>query len=392
MLPISNRKIIPYDGSMESKTYEINIDDLAFGGEGVGSIEAPGEEIDGLRCFVPFSSPEDRLSVRIKKRKKRFARAEIVSIITPSPYRRKPACPYFGRCGGCSWQHISYPRQLEAKASILQSQLERIGGWKPPRVQAIASPREYEYRSRARLHFSRTGKPAFIGTDGRSRVEIASCPIFTPLLQKALPDLRGDEKETLLLQEQGDKLLKSTASKNLGFQQANNWINQELQNRVQESMAAYLSPEVGSILDLCCGNGNLSLPLLEQGHQIIGYDTCAASIEEAKRKGKAVLSGKGIYRQMDAGKAVEKHLQQGDHFSALILDPPRRGLGPELIEQALDLDPQLILFAACDPAKLARDSAPTAERYEIAQAWALDMFPQSAQFEALLLLKKCSGN
>ena len=88
---------------MPSQTIEIRIERLAAGGDGVG--RAP----DGRVTFVPLTAPGDLVRVRVTKAAKRFVRGEIEEILEPSQDRVEPRCPVFGRCGGCTWQHLDYP-------------------------------------------------------------------------------------------------------------------------------------------------------------------------------------------------------------------------------------------------------------------------------------------
>jgi tRNA/tmRNA/rRNA uracil-C5-methylase (TrmA/RlmC/RlmD family) len=96
-----------------SKTFEITIDKLVYGGAGLGRHR-------GKVVFIPFSVPGDRLLVRTSEEKNSFIRAETVEILEPGTGRSTPACPYFGRCGGCHWQQLEYSRQVEAKRQILE--------------------------------------------------------------------------------------------------------------------------------------------------------------------------------------------------------------------------------------------------------------------------------
>ncbi|MBC7961996.1 MAG: class I SAM-dependent RNA methyltransferase, partial [Steroidobacteraceae bacterium] len=124
------------------------IDRLAYGGNGVCRIE-------GKVCFVPFSCPGDEVRLRMTGQKKSYSTAEISEILQPSPYRTIPVCSIFGACGGCSWQHIQYPVQLEQKRQIFAETL-----WRGARVVAdlvsatVASPLEYGYRSRVQFKVS----------------------------------------------------------------------------------------------------------------------------------------------------------------------------------------------------------------------------------------------
>jgi 23S rRNA (uracil1939-C5)-methyltransferase len=166
----------------------ISIERLAFGGSGVG-------RLDGKVCFVPFSCPGDELSVRIISEKRSFLTAEIISVITPGSDRIIPPCPLFGSCGGCSWQHIAYPRQLEEKRRIFSDALWR-GARVPVELVApvVASPQTYGYRNRVqfKLHGAGTGLQIGFFRQGTHFVEDAGlgCPIALPVINRILGNLR----------------------------------------------------------------------------------------------------------------------------------------------------------------------------------------------------------
>lgn len=166
----------------------VRIDRLAFGGSGVG-------RIDGKVCFVPFSCPGDDLRVRVTSEKRSYLTARIVEIMNPSPRRVAPPCPLFGSCGGCGWQHVAYPQQLEAKQQILAEAL-----WRGARVsgdlvaETLPSPLQYGYRSRVqfKLHCGADGLKIGFYRNGSHFVEDVplGCPIALPVINDALQRLR----------------------------------------------------------------------------------------------------------------------------------------------------------------------------------------------------------
>src|SRR5450631_4411162 len=99
---------------------ELKIEDVAFGGKGVA-------RDGGKAVFVPFTIDGERVTTNITREKKQFAEGELVEVLEPSTHRVTPECPYFGHCGGCSYQHISYPHQLELKARQAEQAMRRIG-------------------------------------------------------------------------------------------------------------------------------------------------------------------------------------------------------------------------------------------------------------------------
>jgi len=160
------------------------IDKLAFGGNGVC-------RIDGKVCFVPFSCPGDEVSLRITAQKKSYCTASIAEFLNSSPFRTVPVCPIFGACGGCSWQHIRYPAQLEQKKQIMAETL-----WRGARVPAeliddvVAATNQYGYRNRLQFKVSARNGMLNIGfyRQGSHQVEDAAdgCPIAAPVINQVL--------------------------------------------------------------------------------------------------------------------------------------------------------------------------------------------------------------
>lgn len=118
-----------------NETMNLYIHDLAMGGEGVG-------KTSGMAVFVPDSIPGDELKVRLIEVKRNFARGKIVDIVKPSIDRVAPKCPLAQVCGGCQWQHISYPAQLRFKTKIVKETLERLGKLKNINIADIIGMEE----------------------------------------------------------------------------------------------------------------------------------------------------------------------------------------------------------------------------------------------------------
>ena len=165
------------------------IEKLAFGGNGVC-------RIDGKVCFVPYSCPDDMVSLRLTTEKKSYCIASISEVINHSPFRTAPECALFGACGGCSWQHISYPVQLQQKRAIFVETL-----WKGARISAdvigdiIAAPLQYGYRGRIQFKVSVHQGKLDIGffRQGSHRVVDVSegCPVASPVINQVLNGCRG---------------------------------------------------------------------------------------------------------------------------------------------------------------------------------------------------------
>jgi 23S rRNA (uracil1939-C5)-methyltransferase len=134
---------------------ELDVEKLAYGGKGVARREG-----DGFVVFVEGAAPGERVKAEIFRRKKDYAEAKVVEVVTPSPVRVEARCPMFGRCGGCAWQHLPYAEQLAWKDRIVRESLERLGGealrsrlpagfWREP----VAAPSPWFYRNKMDFGF-----------------------------------------------------------------------------------------------------------------------------------------------------------------------------------------------------------------------------------------------
>jgi len=148
----------------------LDIESLAYGGDAIAHLE------DGRTAFVHGAVPGDTVEAEILEDRGRFVRAETIRVLTPSPHRVEAPCPYFGVCGGCSWQHVAYPTQLDAKRRMVVDALTRIGHLAAAQdlvAQTVPSPAQYGYRNkvefvvdtssgRPRLGFHRAGSEEFV--------------------------------------------------------------------------------------------------------------------------------------------------------------------------------------------------------------------------------------
>ena len=127
---------------------ELTIDRVAFGGQGIA-------HVDGLVIFVKGAIPGDRVNALIFRKKKAYAEARIQELLVPSPDRIKAPCPYFGICGGCQWQHVTYERQLEYKREHVEEALSHIGSLSGVKVHdPIPSEKRFAYRNKMEFSFS----------------------------------------------------------------------------------------------------------------------------------------------------------------------------------------------------------------------------------------------
>ena len=133
---------------MSSTCVEVTIERILPGGLGLA-------HADGRTVMVALAAPGDRLRVQIERVKGNVSFASIREIITPSPTRVEPPCPYFGRCGGCDFQQLNYEAQLAAKVEMIRDCLRRIGGIESiPDFSVTPGPNPWHYRSRAQWRTS----------------------------------------------------------------------------------------------------------------------------------------------------------------------------------------------------------------------------------------------
>jgi len=168
----------------------LTIEKLIYGGDGLARLPADAHG-RGKAVFVPFVLAGEQIEASVTEQKPGFARAEALAIITPSPYRVLPACPYFGQCGGCHYQHVSYEHQLEIKKEIVRETLRRTAKIDLPcQIQVHASP-PWNYRNRSRLQVKT--QPSFaVGyfkLASHELLPVEECPISSRLINRAISAL-----------------------------------------------------------------------------------------------------------------------------------------------------------------------------------------------------------
>ncbi len=385
------------------ETIEIRIDSLSHGGAGVGRHE-------GIVYFVPFSVPGDLLEIQITKTEKRYREAEIVRIIEPSPDRKEPPCPYFGQCGGCDWQNITYEKQVEAKVQSLHSALakNRLGAETGKILPVIKSPQQYNYRRTARFKIGLTddGRTAagFYRAASRNMIAIERCMLLDEKINKSLlkveinkEGLRGVD---LFLDRDGTvKPFYRFSEKDPGadFVQVNPGVNDRLVEHIAREVRTRLGknrvkPGKAKILDLYCGDGNLSLQFADTAEVITGWDSCRTAVERGRIAAEKLTSEGSSCRikffEADVAHSWKKIADFAAHADCLILDPPRRGLKDQA-ERLARLNIPLIIYISCSPPDLVRDLVVLTESgYKIESLQPLDMFPQTWHIETVAVLSR----
>ena len=348
---------------------DLKIEDVAFGGMGVG-------RESGKAIFVPYTIEGELVSAEIVREKKQFAEAELVNVREPSPDRVQPQCPYFGRCGGCAYQHINYEHQLAIKWRQVRDVLQRIGKLKDiPMRPIIPSPEQYGYRNRITVH-ARQGVVGFFRRDSNRLIDIEHCPISHQEVNRALADLRAQNVRD------GHYTLRASSGPRV-FSQTNDAMADALHNLINQLIPA----DQKLLIDAYCGAGFFAKRLLDKFERVIGIDWDKFAIKAAKEK----ATVKETYIAGDVDLELERMGSLASTFqrekTTLIVDPPATGLTAKTREAIVDLAPATLIYVSCNPATLARDLKELQNKFTINSVTPLDMFPQTAEIEVVVHLQ-----
>ncbi|HKG80618.1 MAG TPA: RsmD family RNA methyltransferase, partial [Pyrinomonadaceae bacterium] len=347
---------------------EVEVERILPGGMGLA-------HAGGKTVFVALAAPGDRVRVAVKRRQGDVLFASIEEIITPSPVRVEPPCPYFGRCGGCDFQQLTYEAQLAAKAEMIRDCLHRIARLENiPDFVVTSSPNNWRYRMRATWQIDQEERTIGYYERGSRRVcDVVDCAVLKPELQEKLEQVRATEwsrfpAELKHLDVVGGENGVSFAPAFAEFEtnELSLTISGEVYNYNAEAFfqinPSLLGPLIDfalrdasgdTVLDLYCGVGLFTLPLSRRFNKVIGVEANSAAARFARRNlQRAGLSNARVI----AASVTDWFRNTGlDRVDFILLDPPRAGAESAVIKGMLDLHPAYISYVSCDPATLARD-------------------------------------
>jgi tRNA/tmRNA/rRNA uracil-C5-methylase (TrmA/RlmC/RlmD family) len=360
------------------RTAELMIQDVAFGGKGVA-------RDNGKAVFVPFTIDGERVAARIVREKKQFAEGELTEVLEPSPHRVEAPCPYFGRCGGCSYQHISYEHQLELKSRQVLQAMRRIARIaEPPMRPIVPSPLPYSYRNRITVHVQ-DNVVGFFRRDVHELIDIVQCPISMSEVNEALTELRasrpGDGHYTLRAHS-GPRVFAQT--------------NDAVADAMADFIGSVLPEKGGLLIDAFCGAGFFAKRLVAKFERVIGIDWDRFAIDAARkdaRPNETYIAGDVPVelRGVAAGVSPAGDISRvGTPATTLIVDPPATGLTAEMRQAVIHVSAQTLIYVSCNPPTLARDLAELQSRFSVVSITPFDMFPQTAEIEVVVELR-CSG-
>ncbi len=366
--------------------------------------------------FLPYVLPGEEVEYRIKDRARGIIWGELLRVVKSSDRRITPPCPYYGECGGCILQHMSYEDQLKLKEELFREDLKKTGDFTPEYLQVTGSG-EFRYRVRAKLKADNSGKIGFIRKSTNTVFPIKSCMLFKPEmeefinswnsleqpphyhqldlllntdtrqlyvnlsheadyenLQKLFPDViftcKGRDIEDGAVSEVVIGKYRYQYSPSVFFQ--NNHMMWEKMLASVDGMLHGCS----SAIDLYCGVGFFTPLLSEYTSSVTGVENSRLSIDLARR----------------AFPEAEFHRMPVEKFrfpksDILLCDPPRSGLSSYVHNAIKDNKPRTIVYISCNAQTFCRDLKKLRELgYSVDKLEMMDLFPQSAHFEVLCKL------
>jgi len=409
---------------MAMENLEITFTGMAYPGQ------AFGRDDGGRMIFAPFGLTGERVLVQIIKSHKRWAQGQILKILEPSPDRISPKCRHYQQCGGCHYQHLPFPMQLEVKTDIVASQLQRLGGIEnPPVSPIIPSPLPWNYRNHLQFSLDQEWRLGFHAPQSELVVPIDECHLPDDDLTDLWPRLDltenpGLERISLRSGTSGERMVIFHSEGSPEFELEVDlpasvvWLSQEgmlvlagegyffietLERpfrvsagsffQVNNSLAGELVHQVlelldpqphETILDLYAGVGLFSAFIAETGAHLI-------AVEESP------WASTDFTLNLDEFDSVELYEASVEitlpllpaHVQKILVDPPRAGLGRDVTKFLMNLSPERLVYVSCDPATFARDSKIIIESgYQLERVIPIDLFPQTYHIETVSLFRR----
>ncbi|QQO07941.1 class I SAM-dependent RNA methyltransferase [Breznakiella homolactica] len=380
------------------------VESLAAGGSGV-------LHHNGKTFFMDYTVPGDTVTGRIIGDSGSWGRAELVDLHEASPGRTEPVCGLFGKCGGCSLQHMEYGFQLEGKQSVVRDAFARIGGFPELPAVDIVPSSPLGYRNRMQFHRVPAPKPKFppVGLkekSGTGVVPLADCPIADSGIRNALqnrdlippPDkdrFTVYSREGILLREGGTargsvSLAGKTITMDAGiFFQSNGEVLEKLV-RDLVALAQRADPDLPAA-DVYAGVGTFSVFLRDRFGKIdlIEGNPAALAIARENLRG----TDFGFYALRDDHWAKQQTAKKKNPpYGFMVLDPPREGLAPPLSLWLSNEGPALAAYVSCNPVTMARDARTLAAGgYRLTELRLYDFYPQTAHIECLGVFERTPG-
>lgn len=392
---------------------KVKIDRLDHFGKGI-------TKVNEVVTFVPYTLPNEEVEIEITKTKKKLNEAKSIKIYKESPKRQIPFCPYFGICGGCDLEHMSYEDTLLFKKEKVTNILEK-NKLDFPEVSIKMTNNIKFYRNKVTLKVA-NGIIGFYESETHNLVSIDKCYIAKEVINSCLEELKTKilaDGEIVIRTNHNDELLlvfngnynftrddfskslkiigivinnKTIYGDNFLITNINNALFKysydsffQVNNEVATYIFDYIKNRVngGTILDLYCGVGTLSIMASFNAKKVYGIEIVPNAIKNALINAKMNKRDNVCFMLGDVAKTINKIK---DKLDMIIVDPPRRGLDKITLEYLMNSNSKDIIYVSCDPVTLGRDLQVLTKKYDIKEVNAFDMFPYTYHVETIALL------
>jgi tRNA/tmRNA/rRNA uracil-C5-methylase (TrmA/RlmC/RlmD family) len=376
----------------------VEVERIAHGGVCVG--HAP----DGRVVFVRHTLPGEQVRVRVTEERPKYLRADAVEVLRPAAGRVEPPCPWSGpgRCGGCDFQHVAVTEQRRLKEAVVAEQLRRLAGVeRPVTVEAVPGDDDgLGWRTRMRLAVGDDGRAGLRRHRSHEIEPIGDCLIADPRARVADAverDWPPGAEVSVEISSTGERALstgtppehvtETAAGRDWQVPVGGFWqVHRGAAALLVETVLALGRPEPGERwLDLYAGVGLFAGALADRG--------CDAVAVESDRRA-AAAARVNVPEAQVVGDRVDRWLARSvpSGVDGVVLDPPRKGAGQAVVRRIAALAPRRVVYVACDPAALARDTATlAADGYTLADLRAFDLFPMTAHVECVALFRPDGG-
>ena len=382
---------------------QVTIEKVAHGGHFIARHE-------GAVIFVRHAIPGENCTIQITSTGTSFNRADVVSVETPSEFRVEAPCRFANRngCGGCDFQHISVDHQRSLKSDVITEQFSRIAKM-DLRVEVEEVGESTHWRTRAIATTDRNGKLGFYKSRSHSIAPVTDCIICVEGMnfsEIASRDLKGDvrveisasntgERSIALAPTRGEEkarltegppvLHENVVGRSLEVSQESFWQSHKKAPEVlTQAVLDFAQLKTGEhVLDLYGGVGLFSAAIIDA----VGPTGHVDLIEGSKVATADAARNFAAYSNMTIATGdVAKLMPRITAADVVVLDPPRDGAGKEAVAHIARLAPRAIVYVACDPAALARDTAYLADHsYSLVKVRAFDLFPMTHHIECVAL-------
>ena len=373
----------------------IDIERVAHGGVCVA------HAADGRVVFVRHALPGEQVRVAVTEERRSYIRADAVEILQSSPARIEPACPYAGpgRCGGCDWQHATLDEQRRLKAAVIHEQLQRLSGLDTDVVVEPVPGDEdgLRWRTRLRLAVSDEGRAGLHRHRSHEIEPIDDCLIAVagadvpdvvgrswPAGAEVNVDVSTTGERALSIGTPDRAVTERAAGREWQVPVGGFWqVHPGAAETLVAAVTGMLAPRpTERLLDLYAGVGLFAGALAPLARS-------AVAVESDPRASRAARANLADLPVTVVRASVDRWLrEQTEPFDVVVLDPPRKGAGRDVVTALAGLRPRAIAYVACDPSALARDLATFAGLgYRLARLRAFDLFPMTAHVECVALLE-----